>query len=320
MKLVKKQDIFAVAEKPTNNCHASTILKCRDGLLAAWFGGTKEKNSDVGILYSKCKNGVWGTPVFLEKNHDEAHWNPVLFRMPDNEIWLFYKIGINCKVWRTYFRVSKDEGESFGDEKELVVGDVFGRGPVKNKPIRLSNGDVLAPASHEKDGLDGEVWNCFTDTTRDCGLTWERTPYLEKTENINVIQPTLWESAEGRVHMLVRTNTSRIYRSDSSDYGNSWCKLYPTALPNNNSGIDCVLNSEGILALVYNPIAKDWGERTPLQVSFSRDNGNSWFETIVLEDAPGEYSYPAIIAQGDRFHITYTGDRQTIVYCEIASF
>lgn len=53
-----------------------------------------------------------------------------------------------------------------------------------------------------------------------------------------VIQPTLWESSPGTVHMLLRSTEGSIYRSDSTDGGVSWCPPYDTGLPNNNSGID----------------------------------------------------------------------------------
>ena len=55
-----------------------------------------------------------------------------------------------------------------------------------------------------------------------------------------MIQPTLWESKDGSVHMLTRTKLGKIYRSDSLDGGKTWCRAYATNLPNNNSGIDPV--------------------------------------------------------------------------------
>jgi len=79
-----------------------------------------------------------------------------------------------------------------------------------------------------------------------------------------VIQPTLWESEPGKVHMLLRSTESKIYRSDSSDGGKTWCTAYPTELPNNNSGIDLTRLQNGNLVLAYNPVEKDWGARTPL--------------------------------------------------------
>ena len=40
-------------EAPFPQCHASTIAQTADGLVAAWFGGTREKHPDVGIWISR---------------------------------------------------------------------------------------------------------------------------------------------------------------------------------------------------------------------------------------------------------------------------
>jgi predicted neuraminidase len=52
--------------------------------------------------------------------------------------------------------------------------------------------------------------------------------------------------------------------------------------------------------------------RSPLVVALSTD-GKSWKDVLVLENDPGEYSYPAIMqsAQGT-VHITYTWKRQRL--------
>lgn len=61
-----------------------------------------------------------------------------------------------------------------------------------------------------------------------------------------------------------------------------------------------------------------WGPRSPLIISTSADMGKTWKETIVLEDTPGEFSYPAIIVgQNDNIHISYTYQRTGIKYVRI---
>src|SRR4029434_7811842 len=43
---------FIYETAPIPECHASTIVETSDGLVAAWFGGTREKNADVTIWVS----------------------------------------------------------------------------------------------------------------------------------------------------------------------------------------------------------------------------------------------------------------------------
>ncbi len=320
MKLTLNENIFTEEKRPTNNCHASTLVKIKDGVMAAWFGGNREGTDDVGILYSRRVGGTWSEPKMLPRTKNLPHWNPVLFRMPNGKIYLFYKVGKTITVWQTFFRVSDDEGETFGEEYELVKGDIGGRGPVKNKPILLSNGEVRAPASYEpSQELTGEerTWKCFVDRTDDCGESWTCTDYISKPLGVSVIQPTLWESIPGKVHMFTRSRASFVYRSDSTDFGKTWCCMYPTNIPNNNSGIDCALAENGLLALVYNPVGADCGKRTPIVVAFSRDNGETFENPITLEDADGEFSYPSVIADGNKFCITFTDRRLTVRYCEV---
>ena len=52
---------FVFADKrPFAQCHASTITQPAPGvLLAAWFGGTEEKDPDVGIWFARFADGVW---------------------------------------------------------------------------------------------------------------------------------------------------------------------------------------------------------------------------------------------------------------------
>ncbi len=324
MKLVLRETIFSLEERPTKSCHASTLLSVKDGILATWFGGTAESHDDVGILCARRIHGGWTKPIMLPRMHNEPHWNPVLFRMPNGEICLFYKVGKPISEWRTYYRVSSDEGVTFGEELELVKGDIGGRGPVKNKPILLSNGTVLAPASLEPVSFEKrseENWFCFVDHTADNGKSWSRTEPIPQPDGLSVIQPTLWESDAGNVHMFVRSDGGFVYRSDSHDDGKTWCELYQTEIPNNNSGIDCVKSPDGVLALVYNPVSGgSWqSARTPLQIIFSRDNGATWSEPVILQDGPGEFSYPSVIYDKDRFCVCFTGDRKTICYCEVAN-
>ncbi|OQA78227.1 MAG: hypothetical protein BWY31_04376 [Lentisphaerae bacterium ADurb.Bin242] len=310
------------------SCHASTLLELKDStFLVACFEGSGEGKEDVGIrLMHRHSAGQWNGQRIKIAN--EPHWNPVLFRLAGrNTIALYFKVGRQIPDWKTFVSYSTDEGTSWTPPAELVPDDRSGgRGPVKNKPILLNNGVIAAPASVER-----KHWSAFVDLSGDDGRTWVRSapvpmPHL-LTDNRNgndsllgVIQPTLWESAPDMVHMLLRSNNHRIYRSDSPDGGRSWCEIYPTGLPNNNSGIDLVKLADGTLLLLCNPISENWGTRRKLSLFLSEDNGNTWPCQRVLENAaeettPAEFSYPAIISLGkDEIALTYTVHRRDIAF------
>ncbi|MEO7990685.1 MAG: sialidase family protein [Chryseolinea sp.] len=315
-KIIEKDFVFG-ANQPFAQCHASTVLHTDDGkFLVAWFGGTHEKHDDVGIWLCKGSPKQWSPPIEIAKLREEPHWNPVLFKTPTGEIILYFKVGKTIDAWETWYMTSKDNGDTWTVAKELVPGDKGGRGPVRNKSIVLSNGVWLAPASNELNG----VWNAFVDRSEDGGKTWEATSFLQLNRDSipgeGVIQPTLWESKKGNVHMLLRSSAGVICRSDSKDYGKTWSPVYKTKLPNPNSGIDLTKIQNGTLVLVYNRDGKNWGARNPISIAISKDNGRTWAATLDLEKGVegDEFSYPAIISLGDTVAITYTWKRQSIMF------
>lgn len=332
LKVVSHDYIFA-DERPFASCHASTLVTLPGGtILAAWFGGTAEGADDVAIWISRCDHGVWSDPVKVADREGIPHWNPVLYRDDQGLIHLYYKIGHKIPTWETMVITSADGGLTWSEPRLLVPGDQGGRGPVKNKPILLHNGALAAPAS-----IENEYWDAFVDLSRDGGLSWEQSALVPIENRVveayakdappvpagsfrgkGVIQPTLWESVPGTVHMLLRSTDGYIYRSDSEDGGLTWTTAYSIGLPNNNSGIDLASFGGGQLALVYNPVEGNWGARSPLVVEFSKDNGQTWGDRFVLEEQPGEYSYPAIVADENGLHITYTWKRERIVYWHIS--
>lgn len=125
------------------------------------------------------------------------------------------------------------------------------------------------------------------------------------------IQPALWQSADGSVHALMRSSEGCILRSDSPD-GEHWSTAACTGLPNNNSGIDLVRMDDGRIILCLNPIADDWGARTPLWLYVSRDDGNTFAPLMALETADGEYSYPSLACEGNTLYLSYTWNRLSI--------
>lgn len=308
-------------------CHASTIVQTPKGsLLCAWFGGTREKNPDVSVWMSKFENGQWSKPVRAAKVDERAHWNPVLFRDAHNMIHLFFKVGVDETHWQTYWISSDDSGDTWSAPAELVPGDVGGRGPVKNQPIVLSDGAWLAPASIESKEGRRDVWKAFADRSVDGGKTWQRSAYfaVATVENgkpdrdfrgAGAIQPTFWESAPGHVYALVRTASGHVWNTESTDGGLTWSPYRVTDLPNNNSGLDALRLDDGRVVLIYNPVGKNWGPRTPLDIAISSDDGRSWTTIAHLEDDPdrgNEYSYPTVVETESGIAVSYTWQRQRI--------
>ena len=302
--------------KVTDTTHASTIVKLsNDNLMSAWFGGSGEGDDDVRIWCSVYSNGSWGKAYQVPSKDTVAHWNPVLENF-GSYVRLYYKVGTTTKNWVTKYVDTYDNGKTWTEAKELVAGDTTGgRGPVRSKLLTTSKGVIIAPASTEQG-----TWRAFFDISVDGGKTWTKTNYIiaknNRGKNVEMIQPTLWEDLDGNIHALFRTKAGKIYRSDSSDGGYTWCQAYATDLPNNNSGIDVVMTDNGWLWLAYNPLSTN-GMRYKLRLAVSKDNGKTWEKVTEIESSGiiwHEFSYPSLIEDGNRVYLSYTYKRKKIKY------
>jgi predicted neuraminidase len=303
---IVREFLYETASFPS--CHASTIAETKSGLVAAWFGGSDEGEPDVGIWVSRHQAGKWTPPVEVANGVQTDGkrfpcWNPVLFTDAKSGLMLFYKVGPNPRQWWGMLRTSDDGGETWSPAQRLPNGIL---GPIKNKPLKLRNGTLLSPTSTEHDG-----WKVYLELTKDGGKSWLLTPPLNDGKTIRAIQPGLMQFPDGRLMMLCRGTAGKLLASQANKDGTAWEPLRATDIPNPNSGIDTTVLADGRALLVYNPTDVD-DVRTPLSVALSRD-GIHWKPVFTLEDAPGEYSYPAVIQTKDRrIHITYTWKRERI--------
>ena len=351
--VLENQFLYEKASFP--ECHASTIVELDNGdLVAAFFGGTKERNPDVCIWVCRKPKGsdAWTEPMKVAdgvfdlndpdakiagitsdiKDHRKACWNPVLFQVPGGDLLLFFKIGLNVPDWTGWLVRSKDGGKTWSKREALPQGFL---GPIKNKP-EFINGRILCPSSTE--GEQG--WRIHIEYSDDMGKTWKTTgpipaemEFPSQYRNMNadekekrpilVIQPSILKHKDGTLQVICRTRNSHLATSWSKDNGSTWSKVtLIEGLPNNNSGTDAVTLQDGRHALVYNnfsPLLGDKkGVRTPINLALS-DDGIHWTPVLTLEDSPiREYSYPAIIQGKDgKLHITFTWRRELIKYMEI---
>lgn len=403
-------DEFLYEKSCFPQAHASTITQLKNGdLVAAYFGGTWERNPNVCIWTSRKPKGAdhWEAPVLaadgvFELGTPEATlagideqttpasagpikmrqaagwaayraaigswhyrfpgtkeeaartvpqdiplnarlkrkscWNPVLYTMPDGELWLFFKIGASVADWTGWLVKSKDGGKTWTDREPLPKGFI---GPVKNKP-ELIDGRLICGSSTEQDGwrFHVEILDLKTQQWKYVGPVdaelRPRTDDIEPTSSISApiykkgeaarpiysIQPSILRHPDGRLQVLMRTHNGKLATSWSADGGDTWSKVTLSEVENNQSGTDAVTLRDGRHVLIYNNFETEpgtkKGPRTPLSIAIS-DDGQHWRHVLTLEDSPiNQYSYPAIIeGQDGHLHCVYTWRRQRIAYKEI---
>lgn len=337
------KDEFLYETAPFASPHAATIVETKKGdLVAAYFGGTYERNPDCCIWVNIKKKGKneWSTPILTADGMVEgvktACWNPVLTEMPNGELWLFYKVGESVKQWTGWLAKSKDGGRTWSKGEKLPDGFL---GPIKNKPLLLNN-KLICGSSTESNGwrFHVEIYDLKTKTWQYVGPVESTMAYrtdilptpegsdipVEGTKRpIDCIQPSFLQLKDGRLQVLMRTRNGKIATSYSSDEGQTWTPVTLTDVPNNQSGTDAVTLRDGRHVLIYNnfetlPGTKK-GPRTPLSLAVSDDDGKTWRHVLTLEDSPvGQYSYPSIIEGRDgTLHMVYTWRRQRVAYKQV---
>ena len=213
--ILKSEFVYDTAPFP--ECHASTIEQTPNGMVAAWFGGTKEKNIDVEIWFSQKHGDTWSTPVAIANGiqaDGSRHpcWNPVLYQVPGGELILFFKVGPNPREWWGEMKTSADHGNSWSESSKLPEGMI---GPVKNKPVMLSDGNLLCPSSSEHDG-----WRVHFEHTADNGKTWHSTTAINDGKTYNAIQPSVLFHPDHQLQILCRSKEGVLLTSWSA--GQRW--------------------------------------------------------------------------------------------------
>lgn len=303
---ILKQE-FIYEEAPFPECHASTIVETEDGLLCAWFGGTREQAPDVQIWLSRSTKDGWTKPVNVANGKQVSGkelpcWNPVLVAQ-GKEVTLFYKVGPSPSTWWGERITSSDSGQTWSKPERLPKDYL---GPVKNKPLRLDDGTLVCGSSTEHDG-----WRLHFELYDKAGQPLARVEPKDNRESPQAIQPGLLQLKDKTIVALSRPyKASVLVETRSADGGKTWSTGKLSSLPNPNSGIDAVTLADGRHLVVYN---HTHSARSPLNVALAADDKLVWQAAAVLENTPGEYSYPAILQTSDGLvHITYTWKRKKV--------
>ncbi|MDX9868940.1 MAG: sialidase family protein [Kiritimatiellia bacterium] len=247
-----------------------------------------------------------------------------LLRLRSGEIALFYLAKNSEKDCRPVMRLSRDEGDTWGEPVTCVTDEIGYYVMHNDRVIQLRSGRLVAPVSLHSvkgvQGLDekGEVMCYLSD---DRGRTWRRSRSTRKGydgqgRRVSLQEPGVVELKDGRVMMFIRTERGCQYLSYSGDGGDTWA---PPAASDIKSPLTAAaikrLPATGDLLMVWDDHAKIppgiGGRRVPMSTAISKDEGKTWGHTRVLEGNPfGWYCYFAVEPAGDAVLLGYCAMRQ----------
>jgi hypothetical protein len=314
------------AGNPTNSCnhHGSSVAVDPDGtVLAVWYSGRGEYSPDSRIVWSRLPPGVpraWTPWETLFDEPDIPEGNPVIHVDDRTGEWWMFFVTVHGTSWNDgILRMirSADRGAHWSapvtlrDEKNWMF---------RNRPIRLSNGEVLVPCYDET--LFVPTYLVSAD-----GFTkaWEQVspPEDRLIQALGQIQPTVIERPDASLFALMR-NGNVLCRGagievTSTDRGRTWSDPACSAVPNPGGAMEMTRLPSGAVALAFDNSPTD---RQPLAVALSDDHGATWAAVGNVLDAcdGGSCGYPSIAGDptdGSAW-VTYTHNRRTIGFVHVS--
>lgn len=175
--------------------------------------------------------------------------------------------------------------------------------------VEMRGGRLVAPFAEWVAGREpappygsNEVTAVYSD---DGGRRWRRSAARLRSpcvadyngSNYGAVEPCVTALRDGRLWMLMRTQTGRLYESFSRD-GVEWSEAAPSRFWSSNSPAALCRLRHGALLVVWNNCLPPprfegqgvYGGRDALHVAISRDDGQSWegFREVYLDPARNE--------------------------------
>jgi predicted neuraminidase len=318
----------------TPTCHASTSVFYKGEPVYAWFGGSREGEPDSTIF---IQFGDKGQCYTIGSDKVMARWNPILFTYEDR-LYIFVKAGDFCDRWQTllYDITNISEGQI-----PMMYVPAGLNGPVKTKPIIDEKTGYIYCGSSVETRYDWTSYiEVFSFNNEDFKYEHRTKPlvapkvtyksgYGGRVRMSNgIIQPSLWVDKDRIIHAFFRSSTglnklyyamAKLPSEKNTLHRFDWSTPMPIEhLDNPNSGVDTVYMN-GRLFLVYNP---DPVRRNPLSLAELDEKLNIIDSMVITEETEGqtytgELSYPYMVEDDGKLHITYTYGRSQIEHVTV---
>ena len=317
--IVQSEYIFERA--PFASAHASTIVETPEGLVAAWFGGTKERNPDVGIWVSRREGDGWSTPVEVANGVQpngtrQPSWNPVLFQ-PSKDRWSSSTRSARAPsgggVWFGRRATRGARGRAPIGSARGILGR-FGQSPWSWPKARCSAG-----SSTENNGWMvhmerfGGTWTRRRSRIRN--IVGDLRRRSTTAAEFGAIQPTiLMHSPDdaGRFSAAADRASSPTRGPMTAAKPGAHARRRPWPI-RARASTPCGWRTGDSCWSTIRAEQSATSSRLPYQKTEPRGD-----RAVVLEEPPGEHSYPAMIQTRDgRVHVTYTWKRERIKHVVI---
>jgi len=207
---------------------------------------------------------------------------------------------------------SKDGGKTWKTPRRIGLPHRY-TGQI-NSGIQLQSGRLLIAYSYLDDKRETGYFVSHAIYSDDHGETWTSSkndiPVASggKLLESGAAEPVIVQLADGRIWMVIRTQTGYFFESYSTDRGETWSPPRRTLFRASNAPA-AVLNAKGRLYLAWN---NEMGEPFHGSVSYARQSlvlaikqGDDWLgyrqvnPSFAPEDVKGTARYPFLVETGD---------------------
>lgn len=288
--------------------------------------GHDHASADIAFVTSRDRGASWSKPVILRKNRALNLMSVSLLRLQDGRIAMTYLEKSAVPGWagfvdcRPKIMFSGDEARTWSAPREITHVPPAYFVVNNDRLIQLANGRLILPAAHHPYGNHGLEAGCIRFfISDDAGESWQigpRTLYPAPGMRRGLMEPGLLELTDHTLMCFIRTGDGCQYKAFSRDGGESWSPPEPAGeflSPESPMSIKRH-GKTGKLYAVWNdwhplrkvqPLAPKW-ERTPLVIAESTDEGATWQDHRVLENAPDHgYCYTAMYFTESDLYLGY---------------
>lgn len=326
----------------------ATARKAPNGdlIVLCTCGGPCEPHPDNRVYLFRSIDGglTWSKKEMIHEEDGYAHYQTCT-EVINDKIYVFISRHAGYFAdWKNYMLVSDDSGFTWKKEEIPFIPEY---GFIRSKTV-LSNGKLLFPyhrypVSPEQEAeyltVNGKIFECeipYIDNgfvIGDFENGFEKiTAYHQPKEEIptwangtitwNWTENTIVEAEEGHLIMMFRVDTSGwIFRTDSYDFGKTWCKPFQTDIPNPGNKPQLIKAKDGRILLLNTPNNKPafyLRKRFPLEVWISYDNCKTWGKKIRISDFPGAYSYADGFMDDDgRLKLAFEFNRHDVYFADV---
>lgn len=302
---------------PTRSVHSSALIELpQGGRLMFWFGGSREGATDVAIWQSRWQNGAWSQPraIMRPGQAGAGEWryikkvgNPLAVRLANGDIQLFF-VSVSLGGWAASslnVTRSRDGGETWSAAEKVGTSPFLNISTLaRTHAVPLADGGFYLPVYHEFARKFPELLR-FDARGALIGK-------IRMSAQHQLLQPAMVQVGPQHLLSFLRDGKGKqIHLQESHDAGQSWSAPEPIVLINRDSSATVTRLPDGRLLAVANDGEK---MREQLALLTSRD-GRNWEHKGWLEYRPGsgeEYSYPAVLVEGDTVDVSYTWRRKQI--------